>query len=135
MASLKSVLLNLVCVTTKNVWYHFVHIFIALNTVLVGDAIFMSRSNQPRILFPSSGSSNLTHELVLLLNGGPSCVNHSVSIVVSNALMLLYCNEFIQNITEGQQLPAVDLLILQNNTEVALDIMGNTNIEVNWCLN
>ena len=95
----------------------------------------MSRSNQPRILFPSSGSSNLTHELVLLLNGGPSCVNHSVSIVVSNALMLLYCNEFIQNITEGQQLPAVDLLILQNNTEVALDIMGNTNIEVNWCLN
>ena len=91
-ASLKSVLLNLVCVNATKVCTDItLYIFIALETVLVGDALFMLRSNQPRILFPSSGSSNLTCELVLLLNGGPSCVNHSVSIVVSNTLMLLCC--------------------------------------------
>ncbi|XP_065889925.1 uncharacterized protein [Dysidea avara] len=87
---------------------------IALQVVLVGDALFVSRGNQPRIVFTSSGSSNITSELILLLNDDPVCINHTVTIM---------------NIIDGQPLPAVNM-ILQNNTELSFDITGNTNIEL-----
>ena len=104
--------------------------------VLVGDALFVSRGNQPRIVFTSSGSSNITSELILLLNDDPVCINHTVTIMVSSILKLLCRDQFIftQNIIDGQPLPAVNM-ILQNNTELSFDITGNTNIEVNCCFN